>query len=56
MARCAIAEIGLGDLSILAHHNRPVGGPRLGCYGDLHATMASGRMRLATEGGAKIAR
>src|SRR6202035_1498071 len=26
------------------------------CYGDLHAAMASGRVRLATEGGAKIAR
>ena len=25
-------------------------------YGALHATMASGRVRLATDGGAKIAR
>ena len=26
------------------------------CYGDLHATVVSGRVRLATEGGAKMAR
>ena len=26
------------------------------CYGDLHAAIASGRVRLATEGGVKIAR
>jgi ParB-like chromosome segregation protein Spo0J len=26
------------------------------CYGDLHATMSSGRVRLATEGGPKMAR
>jgi hypothetical protein len=49
---------GLRDLSILAITIDPWEGHGLGffCYGDLHATMASGRVRLATEGGAKIAR
>ena len=33
----------------------PLGAMAIG-YGALHATIASGRVRLATDGGAKIAR
>jgi hypothetical protein len=54
-----VAEIGLLDLSILARHNSTCVRATTSvcrCYGDLHATMASGGVRLATEGGAKMAR
>jgi hypothetical protein len=54
-----IAEVGLLDPSILARHNstcRMTTTSVCRCYGDSHATMASGRVRLATEGGAKMAR